>query len=397
MFVMQKQFRLPLIFFFIAACIGLLLRWHFVLPMDWLQFPNWLHAHSHTMFLGWIFNTLFLAYLSNYSLYNRRYKLLFIIIQIVLGGMLISFPIEGYGVISIVFSSLHTVLVFVFCWWIFKDFKKLPPSVSVWFAKVSMILFVLSSLGPVTLGPLVANGLGQTKWYYFSVYYYLHFQYNGVFMFGVLSLFFQVLEKRGLEFSNQAARKFGLLLLIAFFPTYFLSTLWAKPGLIFNVIGSIGAIIQMISLYYFIQVVRQVSFIKVNRAVKALMVFVFLAFTLKLILQLISAHPHISELAFEIRPFTIAYLHLVLIGIISFSLLAWYVEKGICVLKYHHAIKLLVISFVASEFVMILSGTTQYHFISAGNLSVIQFAFSIFIVVAIGFFCKNTFLSKSRP
>src|SRR6188768_1335066 len=79
---MQSWFRIPFVFFFIAACIGLLLRWHFVSPLDWLQFPYWLHAHSHIMFLGWIFNTLFLAYVSNYSLSKRRYGTLFIIIQV---------------------------------------------------------------------------------------------------------------------------------------------------------------------------------------------------------------------------------------------------------------------------------------------------------------------------
>ncbi|MBA4054858.1 MAG: hypothetical protein C0490_09115, partial [Marivirga sp.] len=66
---MQKLFSIPLIFFFIASCIGLMLRWHFVSAISWLKYPYWLHAHSHIMFLGWIFNALMLAYLYNYSLF----------------------------------------------------------------------------------------------------------------------------------------------------------------------------------------------------------------------------------------------------------------------------------------------------------------------------------------
>ncbi len=384
--LMQKQFRIPLIFFFVASCIGLLLRFNFVFPLDWLQFPNWLHAHSHTMFLGWVFNTLFLAYISNYSLYNKRYDALFIIIQTVLIGMLISFPLQGYGIVSIVLSALHTVCVFVFCWRIFKDFKNLQTSTSIWFAKVSLILFILSTLGPFTLGPLVANGLGQTKWYYFSVYYYLHFQYNGVFIFGVLSLFFQLLEERGIQFNLQLARRSGLLLLISFFPTYALSTLWAEPGLVFNIIGFVGALIQLLSLYYFLRVVRLFSFSGVNRSGKTLLMLVLVSYILKCVLQLLSAHPFIAELAFNNRPFVIAYLHLVLIGVVTFFLLFWYLEKGIVEGKLTAGIWYIIVGFVGSEFMMILSGTKGLLGILSSTQAILLFIFSVLVTVGAGVF-----------
>ena len=393
---MQNRFRIPLIFLFIAACIGLLLRWHFILPLGWLQFPNWLHAHSHTMFLGWVFNTLFLAYLSNYSLYSKSYNILFIILQIVLIGMLISFPLQGYGIVSIVLSALHTILVFIFSWWIFSDFKKLQPTASIWFAKVSLILFTLSALGPFTLGPMVANGLGQTKWYYFSVYYYLHFQYNGVFIFGVLSLFFHTLEERQIQFSIQLTKRFGLLLLIALFPTYLLSTLWAKPGLIFNAIGFSGAVIQIISFYYFIQVIRRIVFPKVNRIVRALVIMVFFAFALKLLLQLLSAHPVIVQLAFQVRPFMIAYLHLVMIGVVTLFLLAWYLEQKIVELKFTLATKLIGIGFVGSELTLIVSGISTFHAPSLIKPSVLIIFFSFSITIGIAIFLLNSFRSENE-
>jgi len=383
---MQSWFRIPFIFFFIAACIGLLLRWHFVSPMDWLQFPYWLHAHSHIMFLGWIFNTLFLAYVSNYSLSKRRYGTLFIIIQVLLGGMLISFPLQGYGVVSIILSFSHTVLVGVFCWWIFRDFRKIEKSTSIWFAKMSLILFLLSALGPFTLGPLVANGLGQTKWYYFSIYYYLHFQYNGVFIFGVLSLFFHFLEERKVQFNVSTARKSGLLLMIAIFPTYFLSTLWAKPGFVFNIIGCMGAFIQLLSLYYFIKIISVVKFSKMHRATKTLVMLAFLAFILKSVLQLISAHPQIAKLAFEVRPFTIAYLHLVMIGVVTLFLLAWCVEKKVVVLKFSFPVTLIIIGFLGSELTMILGSIPFTSTLFVIQSSVLLFTFSLLLTVGIGFF-----------
>ncbi len=388
---MRKLFKVPFIFFFIAACIGLLLRWHFVSPLPWLKFPYWLHAHSHVMFLGWVFNTLFLAYVSNYSLTDKRYNSVFIIMQCLLSGMLISFPLQGYGVVSIILSTLHTICVAVFCLWILRDFKKKEASVSIDYARISLILFLISSLGPFTLGPLMANGFGQSKWYYFAVYYYLHFQYNGVFIFGLFSLFYHVLEERGIQFNHVAAEKSKLLLLIAIFPTYILSTLWADPGLLFNVIGFVGAFIQIISLYYFIQVIRPLHFRTINRQTKILLILSFSSLVLKLILQLVSAHPHIAHLAFDVRSFVIAYLHLVLIGVVTFFLLAWYIEKGIVMFRSPTAIYLIVVGFVGSELVMILSGTSLLQSFSFPSPAVSLFLFSIAIMFGISIFLKNAF------
>ncbi len=393
---MQKLFRIPIIFFFIATCIGLLLRWHFVSPLRWLKLPYWLHAHSHIMFLGWVLNTLFLAYVSNYSLNNQRYKSLFIIIQCLLCGMLISFPIQGYGTVSIILSTLHTLCVAVFCWWILKDFRTREGLTSIWYARISLILFLISSLGPFTLGPLMANGLGQTKWYYFAVYYYLHFQYNGVFIFGLFSLFYHVLEDCGIKFNRIAARKSAQLLLIAMFPTYFLSTLWADMGILFNVIGFAGATLQLISLLYFIQVIRPLNFIVINAKAKTLLILSFSSLILKLILQLASAHPHIAHLAFDIRSFIIAYLHLVLIGVVTFFLLAWYIEKQIIEFKSSFAIYLIVIGFVGSEIIMILSSSPRLLFFTVQSLSVILFLFSITLTFGIGIFLFNAFRIPNR-
>lgn len=312
--------------------------------------------------------------------------MLFVIIQITLGGMLISFPLQSYGVISIVLSALHTIFVVLFCWWIFKDFKKLPASTSIWFAKISLILFLLSALGPFSLGPLVANGLGQTKWYYFSVYYYLHFQYNGVFIFGVLSLFFHLLEERRLPFNPQLARRSGLLLLISVFPTYALSTLWAEPGFSFNIIGFVGAVIQLLSLYYFFQAVSVLNFPSFKPSAKILLMLALFSFILKYVLQLISAHPFIAELAFNNRPFVIAYLHLVLIGVVTFFLLFWYLEKGIVEGKSMVATWLIIVGFAGSELTMILSGKIDLLGMSTSTVAILLFVFSFLITIGVGVF-----------
>lgn len=382
---MQKYARFPFLFFFLAACIGLLLRLHFLSPLAWLKFPYWLHAHSHLMFLGWVFNLLSLAFIHAHieEHHRKKYITLFLIIQVLLLGMLISFPLQGYGIYSIAISTLHTVAVGLFAFWFFKDTASMGYNPSRWFACISLTFFLISALGPFSLGPLMVNGLGYTKWYYFAVYYYLHFQYNGVFTFGVLSLFFGLLSERGVIVDQILVKRFGNLMLIACFPIYFLSTLWAKPGMIFNIIGLVAAIIQLVALIYFIKIARSIpaSVIKkVSLSARLLLVVAFLSFALKLILQALSAHPHTAQLAYEIRNYVMAYLHLVLFGMISCFLLAWSLEKGWLRKTGLTGIVLFVIGFIGMEITLISNNSFHGSMINAASL---LFIFSAIILMGI--------------
>src|SRR6187431_1834301 len=144
---MQRYLKIPLYFFFIAGCIGLLLRWHFVSPVHGLIYPYWLHAHSHIMFLGWVFNVLYLAYVLEFipSAKHKRYQTLFIVMQVLLLGMLVSFPIQGYGAVSITISTLHTVSVGIFYAWFFRDTRDNDKIISLKYARMSLIFFLISA------------------------------------------------------------------------------------------------------------------------------------------------------------------------------------------------------------------------------------------------------------
>lgn len=213
---MQKYYSIPLIFFFIAASTGLLLRWHFISPLEIVRYPFLLHAHSHIMFLGWIFNAFYLSYVDSYvkAKWSSRYRWLFFSLQALVVAMLISFPLQGYGLSSIIFSTLHTIVAVVFIVRFFRDLKQTSSknSASAWFVKISLAFFLLSGLGPFALGFIMANGLGQSNWYYFAVYFYLHFQYNGFFLFGILGLFFKLLEERNVPVTPTKALRAGYIM-----------------------------------------------------------------------------------------------------------------------------------------------------------------------------------------
>jgi hypothetical protein len=129
-----------------------------------------------------------------------------------------------------------------------------------------------------------------------------------------------------------------------------------------------------------------VNFSRVNPSAKTLLVLVAVSYTLKCALQLLSAHPFIAELAFNNRPFVITYLHLVLIGVVTFFLLFWYLEKRIAEGKLMVGVWFIIVGFVGSELMMILSGTKGLHHISSSSLAILLFIFSVLITVGVGVF-----------
>lgn len=389
---MQRFLKIPLWFFCIAACIGLLLRWHFVSPLPWLVFPYWLHAHSHLMFLGWVFNALYLAYVLKFipTENHKRYKILFIILQVLLVGMLISFPVQGYGAVSIILSTLHTVVAGIFCWWFIRDSRhNNTKMISLQYARYSLIFFLISAAGPFSLGPLMANGMGQSQWYYFAVYFYLHFQYNGVFVFGVLSLFYTLLEDNSVLMNQIMSAQSARMLFIGTVLSYVLSVLWAKPHFMFNIIGMAGAAFQILAMTLFIRSTpKPWSSFKAILAPQARTLFQLaaIAFLLKTLLQFISAHPDMARLAYEVRPVVIAYIHLVVIGVVTFFLIGWYIQKGAMAVN-PLMIKAFVGGFIGSELVMI-SGVTG--FVISGEWSVfLVFIFSTLMVLSAGSFLMS--------
>ena len=393
---MQKLIKLPLVFFFIASILGLALRWHYFQPIAGFNYPFWLHAHSHLMFLGWIFNALSIGFVIFFlpKTLQEWYKKPFYMINLLVLGMLITFPLQGYGIYSIAVSTLHTVAVIVVCVRFFKDTRINKLDNALWFARISLVFFLISALGPFVVGALVANGLGQSDWYHLAVYYYLHFQYNGVFTFGIFALFFHLLQHKGISVDINQVKKFRVLLFVSCFPAYALSTLWTSPPTFLYVLGLLAALGQLIALYYLSTALggrwanlKQV----VSLPTQVLLVTSLLSLVVKFILQLFSVYPSVAMLAYEIRFYVIAYLHLVLIGAISFFLLAWYNEQGWISLR-RIFVYLLLLGFVTSELIMISVG----HWPRILNMSKWLLISSMVLVMGIGGVLYELFFKSNK-
>ncbi|MFH7014977.1 hypothetical protein [Flavobacterium sp. FlaQc-47] len=122
-----------------------------------------LHAHSHIAMLGWVYLIIYVLIVrffipkvkSSKPFYNR----LFWLTEFSVIGMMIAFPIQGYALFSIVFSTMHILLSYVFCRIIWRDsLKEKTEAQRLLF--VAILFMVLSTFGVWCLGPAL-NMLGK--------------------------------------------------------------------------------------------------------------------------------------------------------------------------------------------------------------------------------------------
>ena len=355
---MLKYSRIPLLFLVIGSMLGVFLRWQFISATPGINYTFFLHGHSHIMFLGWIFNALYIGFVNNHinESHHRFFGRLFLGLQLLVVAMLISFPIQGYGMFSILFSTLHTVGAIIFTFQFFRSTQS--TTTSIWYARIALLFFVLSAAGPFSLGYLMANDMG-TNWYFFSIYFYLHFQYNGFFLFGIMSLLLSVIEQKKIRFDSSRAKRIGLIMAIACVPAYLLSVLWSNPGYTFNIIGALSAVAQVIAFLMLITLVTDNGVELRKNLPKVSTAFLFIAgfaFAIKLILQFLSAAPAVAQMTIELRPIVIAYLHLVLLIVISLCLFVWYIEQNLIPrFLASQAIALYILSFAGMEVALILA------------------------------------------
>lgn len=384
--------KLSLINLLIVATIGLLMRYKIGFEFPHFDQKNLQYAHSHFAFCGWISQTLMVLivfYLSPHIKESRVnfYQYIFISNIFCAYGMLISFAIQGYGAFSILFSSCSIVVSIIFAILCLNDFKNLPKENSSiqWF-KASLLFNILSSIGTMALvWMMITKNIPQHS-YLASMYWYLHFQYNGWFFFACIGLFIHYIKNIAPEinFSSSIFWSFACSCI----PAYGLSTLWIDLPLWIYIIIVIAAFAQVLGWIKILQTLIKNKFLH-NRAIqpltKYLLIFISLALTIKLGLQLGSTIPSISKLAFGFRPIVIAYLHLVLLAIISVFLITYLYANQLLGMSKKTSIGLII--FVAgifcNELALAVQGIASFSYMIVPYMNEALFVIACFILVGL--------------
>ena len=159
----------------------------------------------------------------------------------------------------------------------------------------------------------------------------------------LFGLFFAYIKERKYSVSSRFIKRFYRLLNTAIIPTFMLSLLWDDMPFYVVLIGFIGAFLQIISLYYLSRILVQVFKKKdfTHATDNFVLKFIFIAFYLKLLMQLLSASPELTKAAVQhksflvigyIHLFTLAFMSLFILLLLKLILLDYYFNLQYCLL-----------------------------------------------------------------
>jgi len=348
--------------FFIASLMGLLLRLMYVSPIEGVNFQFLMHGHSHVAMLGWVYLMLYSLIIHFFvpkeaqqkPVFNR----LFWITEMAVVGMMMDFPVQGYAFVSILFSTLHIFCSYYFVYLILKE-TKTQTSVEKRMLKTSLYFMLLSTLGVWCLGPAVGLMGKASAFYQIAIQFFLHFQFNGWFLFAVLALLFKQIK------INIDEKKFQLcysLFVTATVLTLALPVSWYLSNPIFYRINAVGVLLQLFSMLLFIQLIRpqlKIFLTELSSLEKRVYQFALFSLVLKIGIQLVVLIPELAQVSHQIRNFVIGYIHLTMLGIITgflfgFALQNNFIHSKKTIIKY--GIHIFLLGFVATEILLFLQG-----------------------------------------
>ncbi len=358
----KTLYKFALFLFVLSALYGLLIRWNFVFPISLFDYKNFLQSHSHVAFLGWGYvatiGAIIHCFVPNKNKNHIVYRTTLLLILITVSLMLISFPVSGYKLFSIVLLCAFGITSYVLSIKLLRDIK--GKNVAVKLVRFGIYYYLLSSLATWFLAFVMVTQ-GKTELYYNTIYFYLHFLYNGFFVFVLFGLLFNIIEKQEILISEKLQNKFFIYLNVACIPAYSLSVLWSGVSTIYFVIGFAASILQLISLLYLLSIIKSVfSKLKWNYVSKLLLKFGLIAYSLKIIIQVFSSFPYFVEKSLALKPFLIiGYLHLFTLGFMSVFIFLILIELKKIKLKTKTSIigiSLFLTGVILTEFLLFTQG-----------------------------------------
>ncbi|TWI78395.1 hypothetical protein IQ13_4080 [Lacibacter cauensis] len=336
----SKWARFALFNFVLLATLGVLLRYKIVFRLPFVEQKHLLHAHSHFAFAGWVSLALYIAIIyvlqpSEKKL--RQFEWILVAQQMSSFGMLFTFPFTGYDTGSIAFSTASIFVSYAFTWLAIKEMLQQNINVIVRkFLITGLLCNVVSSAGTFILAYLMATRNLQQDLYFGSVYFYLHFQYNGWFLFTIVGIFFAALQQLITPANSKDLNRFFYCLLLALIPAWFLSLMWMRiPGWMYY-LAVTAAVIQLPALGYLLQFVYRNRYAinsRLKPVVKWFWIIAGTAFALKILMQGLSAIPQLNTYAFGLRSIVIGFLHLVLLCFVSVFIVGWFFQEKLILLN----------------------------------------------------------------
>lgn len=350
--------------FLIIAVLGTILRIYAIIPLDFFTFQHIREAHSHFAFYGWITALIYFFVAKNFQekypyISTKKYYILMIINQISSYGMLFSFMYNGYFWLSILFSTIALLGNFAYFFFLMKDTNN-SSSLEIPWLKAGGFFSIFSSIGIFSLAYLMATKGQNVDLHRASTYFYLHYQYNGFFLFSCIGLLLHTLQSKNSIFPKLTNKICFYLLFLGTFLGYILSILWLNiPNYLYFLSNSL-AVIQIIGISILaIFIFKNWKKISVNYTkVQSILFYVFgIAILLKFFLQFISTFPFFVSI-FNNLNLVIAYLHLVLLMGFSLFFIWKILETNLFIITKTLSISIfsLILGIIFNEIILLISG-----------------------------------------
>lgn len=294
----KKIWWYPLIFGILGAFIGLVLRYAYTGAISGFPFKNVMHSHSHVLLLGFIFNALLILVWTNFTQgidkISYRY---YVALQVCIAFMLVTFILQGYSFLSILFSTLHlwvSYILLIRLWKQLNDNKAIHTLI-----KIGIVFHFLSSVGPYVLGPLMILGMQASPLYEQSIFFYLHFQYFGIFFVWMLAV---LLQKTAVTLSNKQ-----LVIIVISLALLFAHSLdYSYDHWSINVVGGFGSLLLLGVL---------LSFKRFFQKGQRVYTFIYIIILFIALVNIIGSIPSIANRVVESRLLLIGWLHFLFLGL----------------------------------------------------------------------------------
>ncbi|MCP2026089.1 hypothetical protein L1276_001229 [Flavobacterium sp. HSC-32F16] len=388
----QKAWIICCFFNFLIACVfGLIMRLVYLFPLDFINYSFLLHAHSHAAMLGWVYLMVYVLIVRFFISKEKRqkpvYNRLFWLTEFSVLGMMIAFPIQGYALFSIIFSTMHILLSYVFCRLVWKDTsKEKKPQQRLLCA--SVLFMILSTFGVWCLGPAVSTLGKQSAFYQIAIQFFLHFQFNGWFILAILALFLKQFQNK---IDEVKFHKFYFLIMVSTLLTVSFPVRWFIDNDIFSYINVLGVLVQLCAFIYFYKMLQpQIHHFKdtLDKTTKTVYALALCSLLLKVGIQLLTIFPNLAEVSHQIRNFVIGFIHLTTLGIITGFLFGILLQNKMLsanskVLKI--GLKSFILGYTATEILLFLQGGLL--FFTNGRTMVFYYQsiliFSLFLVLGL--------------
>ena len=391
---MQRTFwlKFSVFNFFLVALLGVIMRYKILYSLPFLDQKHLQEAHSHFAFYGWITNVLYVLIMHYISKVNplvklRKYEYLIVINLAASFAMLGTFIYGGYFWASIAASTAALLTSFVFCYFFIRDSMKIQDASKIWFL-AGLFFAVISSAGVFNLAYMMSSKNINQDLYLASEYYFLHFQYNGFFIFSCIGLLLYSLKEAGSPISEKKNKLLFWLMFLGCFIGVGLSVLWMKlPAAVFTliVIATLGQTAGAVMIYDFVKKSWTNLVVKWSPMHRFVLLFVGFAFAVKIALQLGSNIPAVNQFAFGFRNVVIAYLHLVLLMCIATFLVNEILATNFFTISKPLllGLKLFLLGIFLNEFLLGLMGIFSIKYISIPYANHFLLYISLLIFIAL--------------